>query len=315
MKLEKGQTGMLRGQRGIALVAVLWSLVLLSIISTAFLRGARSEAELARNAVGSAKTRALAEAGIHRAALSLGGLSFEGRWRADGRVYPWRFAEGALLISIRDEAGKIDLNAAPPALLRGLFLAAGESHEVASALADAVLDFRDSNKLRRPNGAEDPDYLAAGLARGAKDAPFEVITELRQVLGVSEALYRRLAPEITVHSKLPTVDHLTASGMVLRAIPGTNPGEVEEFLERRAAAGSEAELESLTIPSLAGAADFLSSDDSGLVFGVRAEARAADGAVFVRDAVIALGDGRTRGFSILSWSRGERGAFASADVD
>ena len=294
-------------EHGLALLAVLWSLVLLSLIATAYMSGVRSDARLSRNAVEFAKARALAEAGIHRAALSLGNLSFENRWRADGRTYAWRFADGVVRISIRDEASKIDLNEAPHALLRGLFLAVGETQEAAAALTDAVLDFRDPNELRRPNGAEDRDYDAAGLASEAKDAPFEVISELQQVLGMNDALYRRLAPEVTVYSELPTIDHLTASATALLAVPGADPAEIEAYLESRTAVRSEAELVALSIPSLTGADEFLSSDDSGFVFSVRAEAQTAGGASFVRQAVIALGDGRGRAFSILSWAQGDRG--------
>ena len=47
-----------RGRNGIALVAVLWVLVLLSIIAAAFLHETRTETKLARNLVDNAKARA-----------------------------------------------------------------------------------------------------------------------------------------------------------------------------------------------------------------------------------------------------------------
>src|SRR5882672_7761736 len=56
--------------------------------------------------------------------------------------------------------------------------------------------------LRRnlQNGAEDADYAAAGLAYGAKDAPFAMTEELLQVPGMTRELFDRVAPDITVYS-------------------------------------------------------------------------------------------------------------------
>jgi general secretion pathway protein K len=47
-------------------------------------------------------------------------------------------------------------------------------------LVDAILDWRDEDDLHLVNGAEDPDYKAAGLPYGAKDGPFDSLEELQQ---------------------------------------------------------------------------------------------------------------------------------------
>jgi len=291
-------------KQGIALLTVLWAVVMISLIATTFLRDIRTQAQLARNGLDVAQARALADAAVHRAVYAVSELAFEDRWRADGRVYRWSFADGVVRISIRDETGKVDLNAAPEALLRGLFLAAGATDESAAALADAVADFRDSDDLRRPNGAEDADYEAADLERGAKDAPFDKVTELRTVIGMTVELYERVAPAVTVYSGLPTIDPLSAPPLALLAVPGADAAEIERFLAERAEAKSEFELESLTISSLDGADDYLSSEDSALVFSVQAEAHGSSGGIFVRDAVVGLGSGDGRPFSIMAWKRG-----------
>ncbi len=59
------------GRDGIALVAVLWVLVLLSVIAAGFLYETGTQTKLARNLVENAKARALADAGVHRAVLAL----------------------------------------------------------------------------------------------------------------------------------------------------------------------------------------------------------------------------------------------------
>ena len=51
-------------QRGLALIAVLWGLVLLSVIALSVTTTSRTETRLAFNLAENAKARALAEAGV-----------------------------------------------------------------------------------------------------------------------------------------------------------------------------------------------------------------------------------------------------------
>ena len=207
--------------RGFALIAVLWGVIILSVIGLAVMRIGKTDAKLASNAVAVAEAMALADAGVHRAALALSLDDFDDRWRADGRGYPWDFADGRVAISIHDEAGKIDLNFAELELLESLFRSLGVEADRAAALADAVEDFRDEDNLKSLNGAEDDDYRAAGLAHGAKDDPFEHVSELLQVFGMTADLYAALAPLVTVYSEAPVIDLWTADPAVLRAVPSS----------------------------------------------------------------------------------------------
>jgi general secretion pathway protein K len=82
-----------------------------------------------------------------------------------------------------------------------------------------VLDWRDPDLLTQPEGgAEDPDYEAAERHYGAKDAPFESVAELEQVLGMTPALYAKVAPDLTVFSGRTRPDPAFASAGVLRAM-------------------------------------------------------------------------------------------------
>ena len=63
--------------------------------------------------------------------------------------------EIAIVARATDETAKIDLNAAGEVLLRGLFTSVGGADpDLALRLVDAVMDWRDADDLRRPNGAE-----------------------------------------------------------------------------------------------------------------------------------------------------------------
>ena len=51
-------------------------------------------------------------------------------------------------------------------------------------------------------GFTDDEYEAAGRNYGAKDGPFDSVEELLQLLGMTPALYQRLAPALTVSAPL-----------------------------------------------------------------------------------------------------------------
>ena len=290
-------------QSGVVLVAVLWLVLLLSVIAVALARGTGREAQIVRNELSRAQARALADAAVHRAVLGIIETDFGSQWRGDGRTYLWRFAGGMARISIRDVAGLVDLNQAPEAVLRGLFVALGSDPRQAAALADAIADFRDPNDLRRLNGAEDRDYFAAGYPAGAKDAPFEMPEELRLVYGMTPVLYRRSRPFVTVHARSPVVDPASAPATVLLAVPGVTPGEVEAFLARREEIRDAEAFDLLLEKSWPELIEYLSTIDSGIVFRVRVEARGKLGGRFVRVVVVEPGDRGEQPFSVLSWGQ------------
>lgn len=289
-------------QRGLALIAVLWVTMLLAVIAASFTSSARTEGQLARNMVENAKAEALADGAVHRAVLGL--LQFdpegEGAWRADGTPYAMSYGEGDVTIRIYDEDAKVDLNAAPPELLRGLLLLVGVEEEAAQQLADRIVDYRDEDDQPQPDGAEDPDYEAAGRAEGALDRPLVTEAELLGVLGMTESLYRRLRPFVTVYSGAEGIDPTRASPDVLSAIPGMTP----EIAEAIRAAGPDAdpfeaiddevlfEIEVYFVPS------------REIMYRVLAEARTAGGGVFVREAVIELTAQPERPFQVHAWRRG-----------
>jgi Type II secretion system (T2SS), protein K len=188
-------------QRGIALLMVLWALVLLALLATVFGGNARTEVFLARNLVENAQAEALADAGLYRAIAGLTKEPREGGFRGDGRVYTWHASGGEVRFSIRDEGGKIDINQASETLLRELFVALGVEPKRSADLADAIVDFRDEDSGKRPRGAEERDYIAAGLPYGPKNKPFELVDELIYVLGITPDLYRKVASLVSVRGQ------------------------------------------------------------------------------------------------------------------
>jgi general secretion pathway protein K len=300
--------------RGVALLMVLWILSLLALMAATVARTSRTEVNLARNAMERVRAEALADAGVDLAVGRLQQAFAQGGWSIDGRVRSLRLDGGEVRIAIADEAGKIDLNGAPPELLEALFVALGHDRAASLALAQAVADFRDGDHLPLAEGAEDDRYLAAGLAYDAKDAPFEDVAELQQVLGMTPELYRRAAPVLTVHSGARQPEAATAPPLVAAVLSGQPPedgdGGAQDTGGQPDAAGAIPEADESDGADDDGNAGGLRSR-LGL-YAIHAEGRTDGGAVFARDAVVHLARSQRSAFQTLSWDQGRRVLFPAA---
>lgn len=207
------------GQRGVALILVMWLIALLTALVAGFAMAARVEQLQGRVLARGLVAEQAARAGVEYAVMRMYDQQPLRRWQADGRRYRWRFGEAQVELRLVDEQGKVDLNATQPPLLSALLQALGEPRDSADRIAGAVVDWRDPDPLSQPaGGGEDVDYAAAGLPYGAKDAPFETVAELLQVLGMTPQLYARVAPHVTVFSGRDPPDPAFASAPVLTAL-------------------------------------------------------------------------------------------------
>jgi general secretion pathway protein K len=306
-----GRSGARLHERGIALIIVLWGVALLAMVAGSFAQTARTETLIARNLGESAKAVAAAEAGIYRAIMALLDPVAGRRWRDDGHVYAFALGDSEVRVSIQDEGGKVDLNAAPDELLRGLFRSSGLDDAQSAALAAAVADWRDEDVLRRAAGAEESDYRAAGLEYAPKNRAFRAIEELQQVLGMSRALYTRLAPSITVHSQRSSINTATAPPQVLRSLPGMDDDRVRSLLKER-----ERTLAAAAVAPPDASEEGLSPMRSRIgVHAIHAESRTAAGGTFAREAVVSTNGEPAAPYSLLVWRRGTRTLFSAAASD
>ena len=208
-------------QRGVVLVVVLWLVVLLTVIGSSHARNMRIETTLAFNHVGTAKARAMAEAGISRAIMELFVSDTATRWQFNGTAYPIQLDSGSVNIAIRDASGLLDLNRAGPVQLGAVLAAAGAEEADSQQLVDAILDWRDKDQLRRLHGAEDDDYRHAGLDWGSRDGLFASVDELRYILGMTHELFERLVPYLTVHSSQNDVNLKYAPAWLFTVLTNT----------------------------------------------------------------------------------------------
>ncbi len=287
---------MKRRERGVALVLVMWVAILLTVIASSFIYEARTDMLVVRNSVSMARAEAATGAAVHRAIFELYRAdNAPDAWRRDGAVREWTYEGIPIRIELRDESGKIDVNTAADPLLRGLLLSVGLTEDDAAKLLDAILDWRDPDTLKRANGAEEPEYRAAGLTYRPANAPFQAIEELQLVLGMRPHIYRRIAPLVTVFSRQTGINSTLASRDVLLAIPGVTTAVVDAYVARR----EEARAAGQPIPAMPEAAGF--SANLTPTASVRAEARLDDGTVFVREAVALLRPTPRRAVTFVAW--------------
>jgi general secretion pathway protein K len=296
-----------RGNRGLALVSVLWVSVLLALIAASFTKVSVTEVNRVRNITESAKAEALAEAGVEWALAMLVTGDADSRPRTDGSVYRWSFGEGRILISVVDEAGKLDLNEASDELLTRLFAAAGASAPESLSLAAAVLDYRDADDTRRPNGAEAEDYATAGLAGLPKNGPFDVIEELRSVAGMTPSLYREVSPSVTVHSGR-SEPAATPATELLRKVMGEGPlsdATAWQPLDPERDPGDAWPSEPEIIHQVS-----KDAQPAEGIFAIRVEALSQGGANFTREVIVEVGLDNDLSYRIKAWRRGDRRLFA-----
>lgn len=313
-------------RRGFAMIVVLWFLVLLAGIGIHVAAVGRSESQVAANLVASAKAEAMAEGAVARAAYGLGDPRPEQHWLADGSLHELKVPGGTVLVTVRDESGKIDVNSAPVAMIAALFANLGVDAGLASQLATAIHDNANPPKNNGPANpgeaatqTDGPLYgdqrqgqstqptpsipaAAAGIpglpgSTPANPNAFISLEELRAIPGMTAEIFAAVSPYLTVHTGTETPDYRVASLAVRRAIDAssTGPGARDRRTVRAGNPAPNAPIQPI-------------------VAEITATARAESGATFTRIAVIRTEASRPDGYQILSWRR-PAGATASGSSD
>ena len=290
--------------RGIAFVLVLWVIAMLSIMLGSFALVARTENLQSRHLFDTTQARYAAEAGLNLAIFELRKTDPAQRWMADGRPYRFGYGDAEIELEITDDSGKIDINAASGDLLTNLFMGRGVPMDQAAALSDAIQDWRDPDDLKHPNGAEAADYKAAGLSYTPKNAPFDTVSELQQVLGMTYDLYEKIEPGITIYSGRNSPSASYGNEVALQAMyPDASPDQIQQFIQQLQSQipGSGAQ------PVLAPDGTPVMAAGGGLTYSVKSRATLSNGASTVLDATIRMGGVSAAGrpFVILRWRDGE----------
>jgi general secretion pathway protein K len=252
---------------------VLWTLVLLVLLVTQLTAAGRRETRIAANLRSGAAAEAAADGAVYEALFHLEDSS-AGHWNVDGTLHRVRVPHGVATIRIRSEAGKVNPNTAPVALMAALLHNLGVEPQMAATVAAAIINWRTSDLPPQLVVATAAQYRAAGRDYGPPGAPFESLDELGLVLGMTPALLERLIPHLSIYQGGDPTP-AAADPIVLRALAE--------------AAGADSTM----VGAGGGGAAPVS---------ITAEVREVDGSVFVRHAIIRMqptADGRP--YQILAW--------------
>jgi hypothetical protein len=296
------------GQRGIALVLVLWVLILLGVLAGSQILSARTGLQFARIEYDAAQARALAEAGVEAGIYAL-------LTGASDHDFELVLGSGQISVAVEDEAGKLDVNNGRPDQLQRLLVNFIDEVD-AEELVAAIKDFKDTDQSVSDGGAELPDYQEAGLDYGPKNRTLDSVAELQQIPGMTPHLYRLIAPYLTVHSRRREVNLAVAAPELLVLLEAG--ASREAGVSQPALAPAPLGLESANRQFGAGMAPAgdrfdatTQGDDDGQnadparrsgagVFTIRAIGRAADVRAVVA-AVVQIVAGSSRRYRVLRW--------------
>jgi len=228
-------------ERGFVIVAVLWllaALASLAIVFSVYLANSARAISLNDSAL---QTEALVSACVELAAYELR-LTGEEAPPASGSFHT-RLNGTDLTVSFISEAARIDLNAAPKELIKGLLVVLGVNDDDANQFADRIIAWR-TKSASETSRDEDALYRAAGRSYSPRHAPFVHVNELGLVLGLPPALVQRALPYVTVFSGASGVDVLNAEPQVVAALPGVTPLMLKQFMNDRASLTSAAAVSS-----------------------------------------------------------------------
>ncbi len=259
------------GNRGVALLIVLWVLVILTSMVFSFSLFARTETFSTRAFKETAEKRFLARAGVEKGIME---LFFRGLYRdrqpvpgdplpikVDGTRYENALGADFCAFRVMDESGKINLNLLTDQtglLLNNLLVHLGVAKEEADIIVDSVLDWKDGDELHRLHGAESDYYGGLPNPYKSKNGNFNTVEELLMVRGVTPAVLYGTDQKpgifefLTVHSKAGGINVQTAPREVLLALPSMTREMAEAILAARLLQDFKGTLEQ--VRSIVGAA-------------------------------------------------------------
>ncbi len=171
---------------GFALVAVIWSLGLITLLAMAVMVGARYRTRVASNYASVIAAEAAAESAINLgiAAALLGAAEPNAKFPLRCRMPGGE----RVIVTVDEEAGKIDLNTASAPVLTRFFTALTRDQSLGPRVADRIVALR---------AAKPKDGNAGAATAGPY---FTTIMQLDQVEGVSPRLFRAALRSVTVRS-------------------------------------------------------------------------------------------------------------------
>jgi type II secretory pathway component PulK len=277
-----------QGRSGFALIAVLWICGLLAVVTTALVLQVRTSLLSAQRDKSMSQLGSIANTVTTAVAADLAALPQQELVSiVNGRAKACRWsADITVVTSIQDQAGLVDLNTAPPALMTAVLTGVGVAPNLAAEINIELLDFRDQDQT--PAGGDPATEAYASADFQPKNAPFELVEELDQIPSISDELLQQIAPFVTVHSQQTGFDRANAPASLL-AVLG-NAGLTEQALQT------------------------LNSPSPLKTFAIDVRVIGSTNRQYGRRAMVSLLRQPDRPYALLSWSRLRRTVAQDIDI-
>jgi general secretion pathway protein K len=284
------------GDRGFIIVAVLWILLALATLASIYAAYVVRTADAIGSSDRHVRAQALFTAAIEMTAYELSAIDKDKRPPVG--QFDFRLGRATVLAAFTSETGRIDLNVAPKPLLTSLFTALGARPADAERYADRVIAWRSPLAQNGGDDTEGEAYRVAGLGYAPRHGPFQDVGELWLVLGLPPALVERALPYVTVFNGAEQVNVLAAPPLVLAALPGITPQQVNTVLAVRRVPGQDPQAVLAALGEAKAAATVTGGPAVRVTVGLRFD----DGTRADADIVILLGEGDApEPYRIMSW--------------
>jgi general secretion pathway protein K len=194
-----------RSERGFALLIVVIALAALSLIFAAAIATTRQHLSDTTMSLARVRLSAAVDGALTTVAYELA-TAREIPPRALGAPQIVAIGGVPVEVSLRPEAAKLDLNTAAPSLLYRYFLVSGLSQQSAQQLVGAILERRQKS---------DAAYAKAHDIKPG--VPFDAVSEIFAIQGVTDDIGACTGPDLTVFTGLAGVDPALASPRVREA--------------------------------------------------------------------------------------------------
>ena len=235
-----------RNQNGLALITAMLIVAIVATVAAHLSLGQQVWLRQSQNFADLAQAEAIRSGALHWAALIL--IDDAKNSATDDLTEDWARqlpplpAEGGVVVgAIEDAQGRFNLNNVlrndkPSAEDIGVLQRLLRAQNLEPILADALVDWLDSDSRARPNGGEDIDYLNTEPAYRAANQRLHSVDELRLIKGFDAEAVSKLRPYVTALPQATEININTAPAAVLSALfvelPITAADELAADLEK-----------------------------------------------------------------------------------
>jgi len=174
--------------KGLVIIAVLWMVVVLMVMSAILGRKSRLDTKVCMARLEAVRCKWACRAGIEKAMAVMN----EDETENDNLLDIWSdnpedfndvmLDQCVFTVRVIDEASKLNINTATKEQLMGL-------PDMVEDIADAIIDWRDSDDVPSGAGAESGYYESLPYGYMARNGPFRTLRELLLVKGVTDELF------------------------------------------------------------------------------------------------------------------------------